>query len=148
MECVAYYVLDSPDVLALLQDNQTSISELLRQELIEVEESRGSNPIHAGGFADKEPVSIILASAGLVMALTPAISRVLSKLANRPVIVTEKILSPVEDSSGRVVLDGAGQPLTYWADHHSLLQPTESGPTTSNVELKGPLGLSLTFGET
>ncbi len=44
-ETVPIYVLATPEVRALLADNETSLAELLRAEGVDVEEQTAANPV-------------------------------------------------------------------------------------------------------
>ena len=143
-DTVPIYVLTTPEVRALLADNETSLGELLRSEGVEVQEQAGANPVRAEGGSAKEPVTIILASAAVIATLTPIITRVLQRFSRKPVVAEEQTLLPVLDGSGAPVRDKDGQPLTYWAKRARVVTAPESLPGSA-INIKGPMGIELTL---
>jgi len=135
------------EINQLLADLGTTWAELLREEGLEVRQAYEADPTSQAGSSEKEPVTILLASAGLVMALAPAIARLITSLSRRPVKVTETMLVPVEDSKGNVVRDGNGSPVLHWVDRTRLLESQSATSGKSSASLEGPLGLKLKLDE-
>lgn len=90
-------------------------------------------------------MTVILATAGLTLAITPILNKVLESVTKRPVLVTKKTLKPVEDSNGKVVVDKDGNPQLYWSEIEEFEEPTAPKHERETVELKGPLKLELKF---
>lgn len=140
--------LQVPDEInALLAELGVTWADLLQQEGLEVRQEYQTDPAARPGSREKEPVTILLASAGLVMALAPAIARVITSLSRRPVKVTETILVPVEDSKGNVIKDSTGAPVLNWVERTRLLEPGSATSGKSSASLEGPLGLKLKLDE-
>src|SRR5262249_2004840 len=108
------FVFASPDVQELLTGYRIDLVELLAEEGVEVGQAFAENPATSLDPGLKEPATVILASAALVLALTPIISRALDRLTRKSVVVKEMILVPVEDSQGNVVQDSLGKPILQW----------------------------------
>jgi hypothetical protein len=144
-ETVPIYILLSPEIREFLADNQTSLAELLHEEGVEVEAQIAANPVHQEGGSTKDPVSILVASAAVLAALTPLVSRVLDRFSRKPTVVEEQVLLPVLDGSGAPVTDKDGQPYTYWALRPKVLKDEKPKPMGSIIELQGPFGLKVSY---
>ena len=144
---VGVIIEPSAEISRLVADLGTDWPELLRQEGLQVRQTVGADPSKAGGSSEKEPVTILLATAGLVMSLAPALARVLTALSRRPVKVSEMVMVPVEDSKGGVVKDSAGNPILHWVERARLLESQDPRPAKSSTSLEGPLGLKLKIDE-
>ena len=59
-----FVLLPSPEIDAFLSDNNTDLVEILGKEGIALEHRRGPDPAAPAGGREKDPVSIIVASAG------------------------------------------------------------------------------------
>jgi hypothetical protein len=145
-DAVHIFVKSSREVAELMADSEVSWSEVLRLANLNVQETKLADPVPSLDSRTKEPVTVLLASAGIVMALAPALSRVLHEIFRRPVKVTERVLLPVEDSSGSVVRDNHGNPTFQWVDRTRLLTPEQSS-AKSSASLKGPFQLELKIEE-
>jgi hypothetical protein len=120
--------------------------ELLNQEGIAVSRGYAQDPTQSKDAAYKEPVSIILASTALILALTPTISKVIAAISRRAVEVEEIVLVPVEDSQGNIVHDKAGNPILHWIKRKQLKETAIIPPDETSVELKVPfVGFELTY---
>jgi hypothetical protein len=117
------FVLASPEVEDILADNGINFEELLKREGCAVKEHKGQDPVQLGS-GEKDVVTIILASAALVAALTPILSKAIQSLTYKDVVVYETVLVPVEDSAGNVVRDSSGQPKMQWIKRSKLLEST------------------------
>jgi hypothetical protein len=137
------YVFLSPELEALLADYQTDIPELLQKEGVSVQRTFAKNPVTDDQSNQKDPALIILASAALVVSLTPILTRALEKLAARPVLVHDKVLVPIEDSQGNVLHNAIGEPLLRIEDRSRYVEPTSSKDRVkSNI---AGYGISVTF---
>jgi hypothetical protein len=141
------FLQPSDEISQLVADLGVDWAELLRQEQIEIQQTLTTDPVQVAGSSEKEPVTVILASAGLIMAIGPALARIITSLSHRPVKVTEIVLVPIEDSKGNVVRDEAGAPVLHWVERSKLLESQNSGTGKSAVSLEGPLGLKLKLDE-
>lgn len=137
------FVFASPEIQEILTDNQISIVDILRQKGFDVSEGFAQDPAQGAGSGYKDAATIILASAGLIAALTPIISQVISTLAHRAVLVREIALLPVVDDQGNVVRDASGEPTLYWAPHTRLIESTEP-QGASSVSVQG-LGIKISL---
>jgi hypothetical protein len=137
----------SPEIDALLADNDTSIVELLRHEGLNVSQVSAERWPPTTSLGYKEPVSLIIASAAVAVALTPILTRVIETLSRRPVIVEEQVLIPAEDSKGNVVHDELGKRIIHWVNRKKVLvsEDNHSKQDSSLVKIKGPIGLSITY---
>ena len=144
---VSVLIEPSLEIARFVADLGTDWPELLGQEGLQVRKTVGADPSKAVGSSEKEPVTILLATAGLVMSLAPALTRVLTSLSRRPVKVTEMVLVPVENSKGGVVQDSGGNPILHWVERTKLLESKDPTTARSSTSLEGPLGLKLKIEE-
>jgi hypothetical protein len=135
----------SPEIEEVLADNRVDLVELLQREGLEVSRSMLKEQGLALEPGLKEPVSIILASAAVIAALTPAITRAISALSRKQVLVTERVLAPVETSTGEVVRDPDGRPVLHWADRARLVEPKTTPSDHASLKAESPLGLTISF---
>jgi hypothetical protein len=138
------FVFPSSELEALLETKGSSIDEILAEAGFS--SGTSTNPAHEGESATKEPVSIILASAGIIMAATPSISKIIQALLRRSLVVEEMVLVPVEDSAGKVVNSALGEPMTHWVSKKRLLDQAVI-PLKTSVSIEGPVGLKLSLKE-
>jgi len=143
----SFVLLPSPELDAFLDENGTDLVEILGNEGIVVGRSRTADPAGTAGARDKDPVSILVASAGVALALVPALTRILSALTHKKVVVKEMILVPVEDSKGNVVRDAAGNPALHWVERTRMLESAEPPQPNTSVNLEGPVGLKFAYSE-
>ncbi len=140
------FIFASPEIQELLADNETDLVELLNQKGIEVSRGYAQDPTLMSNSGNKEPVSIILASTALVLALTPTISKIITALSHKSVEVEEVVLQPVEDSQGSVVYDTVGNPILQWVKRRQLKEIAKVLPDDIDIELKAPIvGFELTY---
>jgi hypothetical protein len=125
------FVFASSEIQDILADNQIDIVDVLRAEGFDLQRSLARNPAQKYGPGYKEPATVILATAALVAALTPVISKLISALAHKAVLVQEMVLTPVLDEQGNVVQDVLGNPVLYWAKKSQILESTEAQETPS-----------------
>jgi hypothetical protein len=130
------FIFASPEIQEILADNRIGIGDILRQEGFDVSESFAQDPAEAAGSGYKDAATVILASAALIAMLTPIISKVISTLAHRAVLVREMELLPVVDEQGDVVRDASGEPTLYWAPRARVVEFTEP-QGVSSVSVKG-----------
>ena len=140
------FIFASPEIQELLADNETDLVELLNQEGIAVSQGYAQDPAQIGYSGNKEPVTIILASAALVVALTPTISKIITALSHKTVEVEEMVPVQVEDSQGNVVHDTAGNPFTQWVNRKQFKEIVKVPPEETSMTLKVPvIGFELTY---
>jgi hypothetical protein len=140
------FIFASPEIQELLADNETNLVELLNQEGIAVSRGYAQDPTQNRNVGNKEPVSILLATAALILALTPTISKVITALSHKTVEVEEMVLLPVEDSQGNVVHDAAGNPILQWIKRKQLKEIAKVLPEETSISLKAPtVGFELTY---
>jgi hypothetical protein len=142
------FVFLSPEVQELLADNQVDLVDLLRQEGVTVQRGFAQDPTTSADAGHKEPVTIILASAALVVALTPLLTKLIEELSHEAVLVTEQVLVPVEDSQGNVVHDNAGKPVLHWVERPRIVESERQPREETAVDIKGPLGITIGYKST
>ncbi len=135
----------SPEIEELLFDNQVDLVELLQQEGMDVRQEFAKDPTADANSGYKDATRVIWASAALVLSITPLLSNSISALSHKTVLVKEKVLVPVEDSSGNVVRDSFGEPMLHWLERSRFLESSEEMPSSSKISLKGPLRLEITY---
>lgn len=141
------FVFISPEVQETLADNAVDLIDLINQEGVQVKRGFAQNPSKDRDSAYKEPTSVILASAALVLALAPIIKKVISALSHKEVLVNEMVLVPVEDSSGNVVRDNSGNPILHWIRKTKIIESSKEPQDISDISVKGPFGFELTFSD-
>jgi hypothetical protein len=134
-----------PEIERLLVENETDVVDLLRRNGADV--ARGTSSTPTGGSGEKEPVTIILAAAGLAVALTPLLTRALALLSHKQVLVTEKVPVAVADAHGEVVRDAAGEPVVEWVDRARFVETRAQRDPAQSLELDG-LGLRVSYQST
>jgi hypothetical protein len=139
------FLYPDPEIQALLADNETDLVDLLRREGLNVRSGPETEPGLPIGLRHKEPASVIVASAALIAALTPALVRLIEALAHRSVVVEEKVLQPVENSKGEVVRDKLGEPVLQWVNRAKVIQSTLPHSDAPTVDIKGPIGISISY---
>jgi hypothetical protein len=137
------YISLSPDIQELLSDNGTSIEELLALEHVDVRVELRTDPAASAGDQDKELVILLLGTAAIIAAVTPLLSRVIARISNRRLVITEKVLLPVQDADGNVIRDRTGEPLLYWADRHKLMEKSRGDHERTSAKVSGPISLEL-----
>lgn len=137
----------SPDIEELLVDNEIDLIELLQQEGIEVNQDFVKDPTTDAKSGHKDVTTVILASAALVLAITPIISKVIAALSHKKVVIKELVCVPVEDSGGNVVRDSSGEPILQWVERARILESSKEMRSDTQISLKGPVGLEVTYGD-
>jgi hypothetical protein len=134
MEASPPYVIDLPQELEdSLKENGVDLVAALRDEGLDVR--RGpvpeGAPIEKGGKA----VLLTLLVAGVTASmLASAIAKVLDSISrNKKYLVTEDVLLPVVDGSGKPVKDADGQATMYWAERSKLIESTQVTQDKSNL---------------
>ena len=135
----------SPEIEELLFDNQVDLVELLQQEGMDVRQEFAKDPTADANSGYKDATRVILASAALVLSITPLLSKSISTLSQKTVLVKEKVLVPIEDSSGNVVIDSFGKPIVHWVERPRFLESSEEMPSNTKISLKGPFRLEVTY---
>jgi hypothetical protein len=143
-ESSAIYLLLAPEVQAELADNEIGLEDLLSGEGISVSTALADDPTSRTD-GKKEPVTVIIATAALIVALTPILSKVLGALTHKQVLVTEKVLTAVEDSQGNVLKDKGGEPILQWVDRTRFVE-TSKAPTNRKLEIKA-VGIDVRYDE-
>jgi hypothetical protein len=134
----------SPDVEQLLLENEVDVVSLLAKNGVEV---RRAAPMLAASAEEgtKEPVTVILAASALVVSLTPLLSKLISSLSRRPVLVEERVPVAVEDSQGNVVRDAHGVPVVEWVDRTRYVEAAQLPEPDASLKIEGPLGLHIGY---
>ena len=137
-----------PELEQLLNDNDLSVDEILRQQNVPAKVTYGVLPDEPeAGVRSKDPAMIILASAAMALAVGSAISRVLRTLQRRPQLVEYYELVELEDSKGNVLLDKKGKPQLKRLKKYELLEPRKEDSNQSlEINLNPANGLVIKFG--
>jgi len=131
----------APEVNRFLVENNIGMRELLQRAGLPSAVQLGENP--AGNSAgEKEPATILLASAALIAAATPILRELIRNISGREAVVRERHLLPVEDSKGKLVHDATGAPILHWVDVSKGPAPDQA-PQSSKI--KG-FGIEISFG--
>ncbi|NEP49827.1 MAG: hypothetical protein F6K65_13845 [Moorea sp. SIO3C2] len=144
---IQIFLFISPDIKEILIDNETDLVELLQQEGIEVNQVIAKDPTTDAKSGHRDVTAVILASAALALAITPIISKLIAALSHKKVVVKELVCVPVEDSLGNVVRDSSGEPILQWVERTRLLESSEEMGSDTQISLKGPVGLEVTYGD-
>lgn len=140
------YVRMSDDVQGLLAENDVSLLDLLKSEGIQARVAAASDPASDASVGTKEPITLVLATAAAIAALTPVLTRAINAISRRPVVVRETVLAPVESSSGEIVKSSTGKPILSWVERTRVIsrqQPASSEQSSMTIET--PLGIDLTL---
>lgn len=130
-----------PELRQVLTRRGVGLTKLLRQSGIDAEVKFRDDPAPESD-GEKEPATIILASAALLAAATPLLRDFLRNVTGRDVELRERHLLPVEDSNGRPILDSKGKPKLYWVD---AIKGSSPAPAPYQIKIKG-WGVEISFG--
>ena len=139
------FLFTSPDIKEVLADNKIDLVEILKQEGIQLSQEFAKDPTENVKSRDREATAVILASAALILAITPILSKVIAALSHKKVIVKELVCIPVEDSGGNVMKNYHGEPILQWVERTRLLESSEEMRSDTKISLKGPVGLEITY---
>lgn len=141
------FVFASPEIEELLADNQINLVELLKQEGIQVDKGFAKNPTITAASGQKEPTGVLLGTAAIILALTPILSKTITAVSRKDVVVHELVCVPVEDSNGNVIQDGSGAPVLQWVTQARLLESSNSTDSKTQILLKGPVGFEISYSD-
>jgi hypothetical protein len=139
------FVFCSPEIEELLAYNRVDLPDLMSQQSSSIQTAYAHNPAADSGDGLKDPTTVLLASAAVILSLTPMLSRLLSDLTHKNVVVTEMVLVPVEDSRGEVVKDNNGQPILHWKERAKIIESRERSAEKNKLAIEGPFGIKITF---
>jgi len=139
------FVFTSPEIEELLLDNQIDLVALLQREGINVSKGFAKNPASNAKSGCKDPTTVILASAALILSITPIISKIIASLSHKKVVTYEWQCLPVEDSNGNVVRDDYGKPILQWVERARFLESSTERQSDYQIYLKGPVGLEIGY---
>ena len=139
------FIFASPEIQGLLVDNQVDLVELLLHEGIVVDRGLARNLENHGVSTPKDLTTVFLATAGVILSLTPILTKVIAALSHKQIETHEMILIPVEDSQGNVVRNTAGEPILQWVRRTHIIESQKEVPEVTFISLKGPVGIELTF---
>lgn len=131
------FVFSSTEVQELLADNHIDLVDILKREGVDVERGFEADPARGAGTGYKDVPTVILATAALIVALTPIVSRIVGTLAHRTALVREMVLIPVTDAEGNIVRDASGEPKLYWAPRAQFVESSETMDEMPNISIKG-----------
>ena len=107
------FIFTSPEVQDFLDDYGVDLVSLLQEQDVEVNWGMASNPAITD-ISEKSASKVILASAALVVALTPLLSQALQSVTPQGVIVEEVRCLPMTDKEGNLIKDPSGKPIMQW----------------------------------
>jgi hypothetical protein len=131
----------SPDVNRFLSQNDIGARELVQKAGLQIGVRLGENPA-INNAGEKEPATVLLASAAVIAALTPILRDLMRNLSGREAVVRERRLLPVEDSKGDVIRDASGAVVLHWVD---VVKGQASEHPSQPIKIKG-LGIEISFG--
>ena len=135
------YVFLSREVENYFVENEISVREIIYQSGLNFNLGISQNPA-SDAIGEKEPATIILASAAVIAAATPLLVNILEKIIGREVVIRERRLVPVEDSNRNIVHDKNGDAILHWVDiAKEKIEETEQ----YNVSIKG-FGIEISIG--
>lgn len=117
------YVDLSVDLKQVLDDNKLSIDDLLKENGIEAIVKYEALPYpNEGDTRNKDVVTIIMASSGLIASISFAISKILNTLYNRPYFVEYYEYEVVRDGD-KIIKNGNGDPIIRSVKKFKLFEP-------------------------
>lgn len=155
MDDVKIFVELPQEVEKWLEQNETSLARLLRQQGVEVRESHELNPFwQEDGDATGRDLSLALTvtcgGAVFITALGVMVNNILKTLHKKPISSTISRWTTVRDAKGEVVFGKDGEPLYEFEETPVLLEPRAEDSTVGlQFELKDPQGgnvFQLCFG--
>jgi hypothetical protein len=145
MQSDRLYISFDPEIEALLADNFIDLEGALRQAGHDVTLEHTSRPGGRAASAGKEPATILVATAAVILAATPVIREIIQSVSRRPVVLKQRRLIPVEDSKGNVVLGTDGQVVLQWVEAADVKALPTTSTDEQNVDVKGPLGIHISY---
>jgi hypothetical protein len=135
------FVIATDELEKALDRAGTDLNELIRQALPAGHElTAGKNPAYGAETSnEKEVVTIIIASAALIAALTPTLKELIRAATDRPIVATDLHQVPMLDGKGNPILRPDGAPAVAWTQTTRDLNPSTS------MTVKG-FGLELSIG--
>lgn len=107
------FIFTSPEFQEFLDSYGIDLVTLLQEQGAEVDWGMASNPAITD-ISEKSASKVILASAALVVVLTPLLSQALQSVTPQGVIVEEVRCFPVTDKEGNLIKDSLGRPIMQW----------------------------------
>ena len=132
------YLILTPDLERVFADADVDLNDLIRRAAPDVRIEMGENPA-AKVAGQKEVVTILIASAAVIGALTPVLKELIRAATNRPVVATELTPVPLLDREGKPILRPNGEPAVEWARTMRDLNPA------LGLSIKG-LGIEFSIG--
>ena len=131
----------APEVEDFLIENDIGVRQILQKSGLATVAQLGENPA-SNSAGEKEPATILLASAAVIAAATPILRELIRNISGREAVVREQHLVPVEDSKGKLVRDAEGAPILHWVDVSKGQAPDQSPQA---IKIKG-FGIEISFG--
>ena len=127
------HVFLSPGIKALLAENATDLEGLLRSHGHDVQARLAAGPNASQG--EKDVALILVASAAVIAAATPLLTRLLETLGNRPVVVTRKVPRKIRTKDGKLK--------TKWIEETEV-KTVQKAKVKQETQLKG-LGFEISL---
>ncbi len=137
----------SDEIQGALADNGLSIEDILQNESIEANVTKGVLPIQTeGGARTRDVVTIILAGSTAVVAIGFAISKVLKTIYSKPHLVELCENVEIRNEKGEILTED-GKPVFKTVKRVQLLEPERQGQSF-NFETNFTLtnGVTMKFG--
>jgi len=134
------------DLQTLLYENKYDLAEMLIQKGYDVNSSYEKNPTYSiDNVSRSSAAEIIIASAALILSLTPVIQSIIETLTHKEVVVVNKVAVPVQTKEGKIVKDSYGNPLLNWIDIVQIEETTNKSPEEIVLSMKGPFGWEIKY---
>lgn len=141
MKTEATFLMFSDEARRFLAENDIDDRELIARTGQPLGVGRADDPSQQG-IGRKELTTVLLASAAVVAAATPALREIIHALSGRDTIIREKRLVAVEDGAGNIVLGADGEPILHWVE----VAKTVSNPEPAQPILVKGFGIEISFG--
>lgn len=139
------YISFDPEIEALIADNFIDLGAALRQAGHDVKIEHTSLPGGRGASTTKEPATVLIATAAVILAATPVIHQIIQSVSRRPIVLKQRRLIPVEDSKGNVILGTDGQPVLQWVEVTDVKASSTTPADQQTVAVEGPLGIRISY---
>ena len=135
----------SNDIQQLLSENNLTVEEIIYQQGIEADVKYDILPDKGGqGSRTRDLVPVILVSSAAVLAVSLAISQLLSTLYAKPHFVEYWAEEELRNADGNILLDQDGKPQTKFVKKHEIIEPSKSQATKTIDMAVGRIKLKFT----
>jgi hypothetical protein len=142
------YIVFSQSVLGALGEAGVDLNDILQQASKQTRSEEVSTARLVPDLAARpgtralDPVTIV-ATTTLIVALTPAVVRIVEGVLRRRAVARERELAPVTDARGNPVLGRDGQPMMAWRERESSGAPAPGPGIRFHIRA---FGIEIDFG--